>query len=397
MRPLKLLYTALAMLLFNLTALAQQTTHLQGRIYLNDTLPAAYASIYLPQYGIGTITNEEGNYVMDEIPASASVTIEYAYLGYKTEVAKVNLSEPNHRYAHDVHLKEQTIELSEVYLTPNGEDPCIYILRQVHDRAQANRKRLKHYKAVCDGSIHLQDLDIIMAILPDFAKTMIHALLRTVGLNALFNYLTGSEKVDVTYQYTQTWNNGKAKNSEMQILASNPTISDKAKKQMNKLQIEDFYNIFYSQKEKFDVKKMTDRNWKLKGVIEENGHSIDIMTRTEGDSVTHEHTMYIIEDLWQVLRYESRSSNGSVSRYECHDIGNGIYLPVLFATNPIPIDMNELYTDLKKDYEQEKAKGEATRSEKKVLERYEKILKERPNPQLNVITPYNIKYSEVSF
>lgn len=73
---------------------------------LNDTLPAAYATLYLPQYGMGTVTDEQGHYQLDNIPVSTSVTLEYAFLGYKTEQVKVDLSQPNHRYAHDQRLTE---------------------------------------------------------------------------------------------------------------------------------------------------------------------------------------------------------------------------------------------------------------------------------------------------
>ena len=100
---------------------------------------------------MGTVTDEQGHYQLDNIPVSTSVTLEYAFLGYRTEQVKVDLSQPNHRYAHDQRLTEQAIQLNEVYLTPNGENPCIYIMRKLHEQGQLNRKRLKTYTAVCSA------------------------------------------------------------------------------------------------------------------------------------------------------------------------------------------------------------------------------------------------------
>lgn len=378
-------------------ASAQQTTHLQGRVYLNDTLPAAYATLYLPQYGIGTVTDDQGNYQMDDIPVGPSVLLEYSYLGYATERVKVALTEPNHRYAHDQRLREQAIQLGEVYLTPNGEDPCIYILRKLHEQGVANRKRLVSYKAVCNGSIHLQNLDIVPAVLSKFLKTMMHGLLRTFGFNAIFNYVTSSRKVDVEYQYTQEWNNGKVKNSEMKILAANPEVSDKVRRQMKIMQSDNFFEQFYGEKKKFDAKKVAQRGWSLKGVIEENGQTIDVLKRaTVSDSMRVEFTCYIIEDLWSVLRFESRGSNGSISRYECRDIGGGIYLPVSFVTNPMPIDVDKFFANMKREYEAGKAKGESGKMEKNMIERYEKATRDRGAININFITPYSITYSGVS-
>lgn len=383
------------MLLFiSLPAQAQQTTLLEGRVMLNDTLPATYATIYFPQYGIGTISDLQGYYQMENVPSGTEVLVEYAYLGYKTEPVRLNLSLSDHRYKHDLCLQEQAIQLSEVYLTPNGEDPCVYILRKVHEQGQINRRRLISYKAVCDGNFHVQGLDILMSILPPFAKTMIHGALRTFGINAIFNYITSNEKVDVTYQYTQLWNKGKTRNSDMKILSSNPQMADQVRKQLNKFQEEDFFSIFYSNK-KFDPKKVASHGWQLKGVVEENGHTIDVLTRTEGDSIKFEYTYYIIEDLWSVLRYEERNSRGSVNRFECRDVGQGIYLPVLYVTNPIPFDMNDIFDELKKEYEKDKANGEASKMEKKTMARFEKVMNERSSHEINLITPYSIKYSDV--
>lgn len=391
----RLFFTLLTFLLCTLALQAQQTTHLEGRVMLNDTLPAAYTTLYLPQYGMGTVTDEQGHYQLDNIPVSSSITLEYAFLGYKTEQVKVNLSQPNHRYAHDQRLTEQAIQLNEVYFTPNGEDPCIYILRKVHEQGQINRKRLKTYTAVCNGKIDLENLDVIMAILPGFIKTAIHAALRLAGYNTLFNYLTSSDKIHVDYRYTQTWNNGKVKNSDMEILSANPEMDKSVRKKMNKLQIEDFFSQFYHKDKKFDIKKATEKKWQFKGVIEENGKTIDVLTCTTGDSIKSDVTVYIIEDLWAVLRFELRNQKAGILRFECSDIGGGIYLPVLFVTNPIPLNFAEFMDDLKKEYEEDKAKGKDSKFERKVIERYEKLQQSRSPININVITPYNIKYSNV--
>lgn len=392
----KLLFTLLTSLLFINLAQAQQTTHLEGRVFLNDTLPAAYATLYLPQHGIGTVTDEQGRYQLDNIPVGASIVLEYAFLGYKTEQIKVNLSEPNHRYAHDHRMQEQAILLDEVYMTPNGEDPCIYITRKVHEQAQMNRKRLKSYTAVCDGSFHVQDLDVLVEILPGFAKTMLHGMLRPLGLNALFNYVTSSENVDATYRYTQTWNQGKVKNSDTNILSSNPPMPEKVKKQLKKFQVESFFAMFYGDGKKYDAKKVAEKNWKLKGVIEENGMTIDVLTRSEGKSIKYETSIYVIEDLWAVLRYENRTSEGGLYRVECRDIGSGIYMPVLYATNPMPLNLDKMFEDMKKESDENQEKGESSRFERNMMKRYEKILNDRSSVNINFITPYTIRYEGVS-
>ena len=375
---------------------AQQLTHLQGRVYLNDTLPAAYATIFLPQHGIGTVTDDQGNYQLDNVPVGESVTVEYAFLGYKTLQARLSLPLPNHRYAHDQRLTEQPIALAEVYLTPKGEDPCTYIFRKLREQGKVNRKRLQSYTALCEGNMHVQDLDVFMAVIPSAVRTMLHALLRPFGLKALFDYVASAPNVDVAYRYTQTWSNGSVHNTGMSILSAQPAIPSKAQQQFSKFQISDFFDLFYGVDNSRNAKKKP-KQWQLKGVIEENGLTIDVLTRTAvSDSVRLEYTYYIIEDLWSVLRFESRSSNGSISRYECRDIGGGIYLPVLYVTNPMPLNLDDVFEQARRNYEEAQAKGEKDKVEKGILERYDKVMVGRSSVNINIVTPYTIRYSGVS-
>ena len=72
MKRLRYLLTLLTLMLCTLTLQAQQTTHLEGRVMLNDTLPAAYATLYLPQYGMGTVTDEQGHNEHIEVSVALS-------------------------------------------------------------------------------------------------------------------------------------------------------------------------------------------------------------------------------------------------------------------------------------------------------------------------------------
>lgn len=239
-----------------------------------------------------------------------------------------------------------------------------------------------------------------MAILPGFIKTMLHGLLRVKGVNALFNYITSSDHVKVDYQYTQTWRQGKARNTEMTILSSSPKNDNKCRRQLSKLQVDDFFTRFYGEDKSFDAKKVAQKiakkNIRLKGVIEEKGKTIDVLTQTTGDSAQTELTIYIIEDLWSVLRFEQRSSDGGLIRFECDDIGGGIYLPVFFATTPIALPLDKLIDETKKSYEEEKAKGNSASMEKKVLERYEAAMQQHSSSTIRLVTPFSVRYSNVS-
>lgn len=381
--------------LFVATAMAQQTTQLQGRVYLNDDVPAAYATLYLPQYGIGTVTDDKGNYWMDNIPVGPSVTLEYAFLGYKTTQVKLALTQPNHKYAHDQRLEEDAIQLAEVFLTPNGEDPAVYIFRKVREQGNINRKRLVSYKAVVNAEDHARNLDLVEITLPKLAMTPLHGMMRVAGFYTFWKYYSSAEKVDDIYQYVQTWDNGKVKNTAPHIVYANPEMPKSFVKKLEDFQISNLFEKFYGNGKKIDAKKIMKNGWKLKGVIEENGMTIDVLTCTSKDSVPVTRTYYIIEDLWSVLRYERRESATNFSRTECRDIGGGIYLPVSYVTNPMPIDMEKMINEMRDDPELKKENGNEPKMLKNMFERFDNAIANRKEHSLNLISPFTISYTNV--
>ena len=286
------------------------------------------------------------------------------------------------------------IRLTEVFITPNGETPEVYIFRKLHEQGVINRKRLASYQATCESQLRVEDLDLVMSLLPKTISFMFHGLLRSVGLNAFFNYLSSAPTVDVKYQYTQTWKNDYATNSDIKILSANPEVNDKVRKQMKVTAEDDFFSMYYGTGGKFNAKKITKEGWKLSGVIEENGLTIDVLQKTSGDSAKYTETYYIIEDLWSVLRAERTSKDGDFRRTECRDMGGGIYLPVSHVTKPIPLDLNGVFVDARKEIEEKKAKGKDTKKAEKELAKMEAKLNGR-SCNLNFITPYSIKYSGV--
>lgn len=103
-----------------------------------ETLPAANISIE-GTYS-GTITNSDGQFVLPvkQFP----ITLVIRYIGYETQRITVN---ENPREPLEIRLKAIAYELENVEVT--GEDPAVYIMRQVIEKKKQWRKLLKTYKA----------------------------------------------------------------------------------------------------------------------------------------------------------------------------------------------------------------------------------------------------------
>lgn len=103
-----------------------------------ETLPAANISIE-GTYS-GTITNSDGQFVLPvkQLP----ITLVVRYIGYETQRITIN---ENPREPLEIRLKAIAYELENIEVT--GEDPAVYIMRQVIERKKQWRKLLKTYKA----------------------------------------------------------------------------------------------------------------------------------------------------------------------------------------------------------------------------------------------------------
>jgi hypothetical protein len=110
----------LLLFLFNLLTtwtLAQTTYTLSGTISdqsSGETLIAA--SVAVPDLGIGTVTNEYGFYSL-QLPVGASISVEFSYVAYQSEVRRLLLQE---NLQVNIDLKPSGIDLDAVEVKANS-------------------------------------------------------------------------------------------------------------------------------------------------------------------------------------------------------------------------------------------------------------------------------------
>lgn len=100
-----------------------------------ESLP--YASVYSAKANKGTVTNQEGAFLINLEKGEYTLIINY--LGYKTDSVKVSI--PFSKKI-SIELKRQPIVLSEVIVT--DEDPAYRIIRQAIANKEKNKKGLKN-------------------------------------------------------------------------------------------------------------------------------------------------------------------------------------------------------------------------------------------------------------
>lgn len=370
---------------------------LSGRIMLNDSVPAAFATVFVSTTGQGTIADNEGNYMLEALP-SGDHEVEFSYIGFRTEQQSVGISGTEDEVL-DVMLNEQPLNLSEVFVTPTGEDPAVYILRKVSEQAAINRKRLKAYDASVVHAFHAQDVDFVPAILPSAFEWVIKATMKTMRMGEIYELCTRNERVDVRMSVTNHFASGKTKYLDEHVVSSSPALTAKAEQQLFRICQSDLFDQLYGKDMLYfrDLKKggKGEFAYKLKGTIEEQGRTIDVLEHiSKRDSLTITSTVYVVEDNWGILRSELHFMDGSLFRTECRDIGGGIFMPVIEVSDPhvVTIDAGMI----QEEKEKMEASGEKMgRMERKMFERMERILATRGSLQPCMTFGYNIQYRNV--
>lgn len=137
----KIVPALFVLLLFTLPAAAQKT--IRGIVTdasNGETLPSANISIENTYRG--TISNNNGNYVLSIPDSLLPATVVVRYLGFHTQERVID-AHSNERQ--DFNMEPSTLELGEITVT--DEDPAIGIMEEVIRRKQEWRKRLETYRA----------------------------------------------------------------------------------------------------------------------------------------------------------------------------------------------------------------------------------------------------------
>ncbi len=131
---------SLLFLFFSCTALNAQ---LSGTITdeLNNPLP--FATIYIEGSSTGTSSNTEGNYSFS-LPEGEH-TIIFQYVGFDSQSITVQIG--NEPQTKNVVLTAAKINLQEVLISANAEDPAYAIIRKAIEKRDYYRRKINSFKA----------------------------------------------------------------------------------------------------------------------------------------------------------------------------------------------------------------------------------------------------------
>ncbi len=373
------------------------THRVEGRVLLSDTLHAAsFASIYVPATGQGTVCDKEGYFLLDGITLD-ECAVEVSFVGYSTHKEVIHF-QANQPATLNVTMQEEPITLANVFITPNGEDVSVYLFQKVLDQAKLNRKRVQHFDANVQLSLHSQDMDFIPMILPKMLYFLLKGAMKMSGFGAVVDLVFKNPVVDLDIRYRMDYSKGKLKYVDDVFVKTNPELTQKQKEECLKMvRLDPFESSTSDIAYALKMAKKDATRYKLVGTIEEQGHVVDILEykRMQGDTLLYSCRYYIMEDVWSLLRLETKSKENGESRLEFRSVGEDIYLPVLHVElpSPVPFELEAMLADVKKQIEEGKEKPSGM--EKSIIKRLEDLSKSNRKFEPYMLENFSIQYNNV--
>ncbi|MBO9731000.1 MAG: carboxypeptidase-like regulatory domain-containing protein [Chitinophaga sp.] len=118
-----------------------QANVINGRVLDDKNQPLPFATVFIKGTTTGTTTNAAGQYHLDLPPGQYTVVCQY--IGFRKTELPVNVNAPTQTL--DFHLQPVNMQIREVVVKANGEDPAYAIIRQAIKKRHFYQQQVKEY------------------------------------------------------------------------------------------------------------------------------------------------------------------------------------------------------------------------------------------------------------
>ena len=117
---------------------------LKGKVTDDKGEPLPYATIYVKGTTIGTAANANAEYTLQLQPGTYHVLCQY--MGFKQTAYKVTVK-GTETITHNFSLQEQSMEMKDVVVKANAEDPAYAIIRKTIKKRKHHLEQVKEFQS----------------------------------------------------------------------------------------------------------------------------------------------------------------------------------------------------------------------------------------------------------
>ena len=277
---MKLLYTFCFSILTTLSY--AQTLH--GVVTDENNTPLPYTTVYVPQLKKGTASNEDGIYEL-KLPRG-KYRLVFQYLGYRSQEKDITMDGGDNRL--DIQLVTEPVQLQNVIVTDDREDPAYTIMRKAIAKAKYHTQQIDSFRTTVyiKGSGRLKGL-------PWLFRKKLEKELAKEGIDTATAFTTESVS-ELTYKRPNQY--------DERVISVHSVGED------NNTSPAGFINgSFYEPEMNGAVSPLSPRafayyRFEYLGEYADRGHLINkikVTPRSRGDNV-FEGTIYIVDQLWSI-------------------------------------------------------------------------------------------------
>jgi hypothetical protein len=119
-----------------------KSQNISGRVFDAKGQPIPFANVYLKGTTKGTATNLEGNYSFNV--GTGIYTVIFQHVGYQTIEKELEVGRSNLKV--DVVLQSDIVQLNEVVVLSDGEDPAYAVIRNAIERRKDYLEEVRQFK-----------------------------------------------------------------------------------------------------------------------------------------------------------------------------------------------------------------------------------------------------------
>ena len=294
--------------------LVSYSHNLKGFITSKDGTPIPYATVFIKELSLGTITNEDGKFELD-LP-SGIYTANFRSLGYIPKIETITLNPLVTEIT--VVLDEQIIQIRQIDIIGNGEDPAYAIMRKVIGLSYVHLNQISSYSA-----------DVYIKGTVKFEK--IPALIRNQLRKKDIDVKSGDVLVNETVSLINFYAPDKYDQQIRSINSTFPKVVDFSVNEFLGASLyQDNINILFTPLGK---NALSYYNFRYEGFEQEGKYIVNKIkiTPKRTSKQLFEGYLYIIDDLWCLQRAELSFDTpfGAVSfRLVFDEVHPGVWLPV---------------------------------------------------------------------
>lgn len=117
---------------------------LKGTVKDEKGEPLPFATVYIQGTTTGTAANAEGEYILTLQPGIHQVTAQF--MGFQPSLFTVTIT-GNETVMHDYKLKEQSLQMKDLVVKANAEDPAYAIIRKAIKRRKFHLEQVKSFQS----------------------------------------------------------------------------------------------------------------------------------------------------------------------------------------------------------------------------------------------------------